>query len=188
MTQERPGRRRVLAAALGGLFAACRAKACLPGSQPGAGNGKRDPRLTDEERKTLLLELHKLIETAAEQAVRRIAGREPVGALSYPVGGRLTPGEADALGRWNAPPEAVRAVRKVVADAVAWPVYDLLCMIDGAREPEGWEVPWQAFEVRAAEEGSPPGGLHTAFRETYEEWRRRRPDPGWSLEGQKAGR
>lgn len=188
MTPQRPGRRRVLAVALGGLFPTGRAEASLQGIKSAVPDAKRDPKLNEEERKTLLLELHKLIETAAAQAVRRIARREPVGALSYPVGGRLTAAEAEALGRWDAAPEAVRAVRKVVADAVAWPVYDLLCMIDGAREPEGWEIQWQPFEISAAEEGSPPGTLHTAFQETYQEWQRLRPDPGWSLEGEKARR
>jgi hypothetical protein len=187
MTQ-RLGRRRVLAVALGGLFPAGRAEARLQGTKSGAADAKRDPRLSDEERKTLLLEVHKLIEIAADQAMRRISGREPVGLLSYPLGGRLTAAEAEALGRSVATPEALSAVRRVVADAVAGPVYDLLAMIDGAREPEGWEIPWQPFEVRAAEAGSAPGILHTAFQETYQEWQRLRPDPGWSLEGDKARR
>src|SRR5882762_3259545 len=146
MTPHRLGRRKVLAVALGGLLPAGCAGAGLQESKPGAGDARRDPKLSDEERTTLLLEVHKLIETAADQAVRRIAGREPVGVLSYPLGGRLTAAEAEALGQAAATPEAVRALRRVVADAVAGPVYDLLAMIDGAREPEGWEIPWQPFE------------------------------------------
>jgi hypothetical protein len=165
-----------------------RAEAGLQEAKPGAGDARRDPKLSDEERRALLVEVHKLIETAADQAVRRISGREPVGVLTYPLGGRLTAAEAEALGRGAGTPEAVRALRRVVADAVAGPVYDLLAMIDGAREPEGWEIRWRPFEVTTAEAGSPPGILHTAFQETYQEWQRLRPDPGWSLEGEKARR
>ena len=183
MTPHRMGRRKVLAVALGGLVPAGCAESGRQEVKPSAGDATPDPKLRDEERTTLLLEVHKLIETAADQAVRRISGREPVGALTYPLGGRLTAAETAALGQVAATPEAVRALRRVVADAVAGPVYDLLAMIDGAREPEGWEVPWRPFEVKAAVAGSPPGVLHTAFRETYQEWQRLRPDPGWSLEG-----
>jgi hypothetical protein len=177
------GRRKALAVALGGLLPAACAEGGRQEVKPSAANGTPDPKLRDEERTTLLLEMHKLIETAADQAVRRISGREPVGTLTYPYGGRLTAAETTALGQAAATPEAVRALRRVVADAVAGPVYDLLAMIDGAREPEGWEVPWRPFEIKGAAAGSPPGVLHTAFRETYQEWQRLRPDPGWSLEG-----
>jgi hypothetical protein len=177
------GRRKVLAVALGGLLPAACGEGARPEVKPSPSDAARDPKLGDEERTTLLLEVHKLIETAADQAVRRISGREPVGAMTYPLGSRLTAAETAALGQVAATPEAVRALRRVVADAVAGPVYDLLAMIDGAREPEGWEVPWRPFEVKAAVAGSPPGVLHTAFRETYQEWQRLRPDPGWSLEG-----
>ena len=185
MSPHRLGRRKVLAVALGGLLPAACAEGGRQENKPGAVDARPDPKLSDEERKALLVEVHKLIETAADQAVRRIVGREPVGALTYPLGARLTAAETEALGQAAATPEAVRALRRVVADAIAGPVYDLLAMIDGAREPEGWEMPWQPFEVRAAEAGSPPGRLHTAFRETYQEWQRLRPDPGWSLEGEK---
>lgn len=183
MTPHRMGRRKALAVALGGLLPAACAEGGRQEVKPSAANATPDPKLRDEERTTLLLEVHKLIETAADQAVRRISGREPVGTLTYPLGSRLTAAETAALGQVAATPEAVRALRRVVADAVAGPVYDLLAMIDGAREPEGWEVPWRPFEVKAATAGSPPGVLHTAFRETYQEWQRLRPDPGWSLEG-----
>jgi len=188
MAPQRPGRRRVLAAALGGLFPTRRAEASLEEIKPAAPNARRDPKLSEKERKTLLLEVHKLIETAADQAVRRIAGREPVGPLTYPYGRRLTPAETETLDRLSGIPEAVRAVRGIVAAAVAGPVYDLLSMIDGAREPEGWEISWRPFEIRGTAEGSAPGTLHTGFRETFEEWQRLRPDPGWSLESGKAGR
>ena len=185
MTPHRLGRRKVLAVALGGLIPAGCGEGGRQEVKPGAGEARRDPKLSDEERKALLVEVHKRIETAADQAVRRISGREPVGTLTYPLGGRLTAAETAALGQAAATPDAVSALRRVVADAVAGPVYDLLAMIDGAREPEGWEVPWPPFEVRAAGAGSPPGTLHTAFRETYQDWQRLRPDPGWSLEGEK---
>jgi hypothetical protein len=165
-----------------------RAKAGSREIDADASHARKDPKLSEQERKTLLLEMHKLIETAADQAVRRIVGREPVGALTYPLGRRLTTAEAETLHRLIGTPEAVRAVRRIVAAAVAGPVYDLLSMIDGAREPEGWEISWRSFEIRGVAEGSAPGTLHTAFRETYEEWQRVRPDPGWSLESGKAGR
>ena len=188
MPPDRLRRRGILTAALGWLLPAGRARAGSPGTDGAASDARKDPRLSDEERKTLLLEMHKLIETAADQAVRRLSGREPVGPLTYPYGARLSPAETETLGKGVTTPEAVRAVRKIVASAVAGPVYDLLSMIDGAREPEGWEISWRPFEMRGAEEGSPPGTLHTTFRETYEEWQRLRPDPGWSLETGKAGR
>ena len=182
-TTSRMGRRKVLAAAVGSLLAAGRARADTRRSDAGAKGAPRDPRLTDEERTALLLEMHKRIEVAADQAMRRLTRREPVGPLIYPAGLRLTPAETEALGRLAATPESIQAVRAIVAAAVAGPVYDLLCMIDGAREPEGWELPWRPFEVRGTDDGSRVGTLHTDFRKTYEEWQRRRPDPGWRLEG-----
>jgi hypothetical protein len=77
------GRRKALAVALGGLLPAACAEGSRQEVKPSAAAATADPKLRDEERTTLLLEVHKLIETAADQAVRRISGREPVGTLTY---------------------------------------------------------------------------------------------------------
>ena len=77
MTPHRLGRRRVLAVALGGLLPVGCAEGGGQEIKPGAGDARRDPKLSDEERKALLVEVHKLIETAADQAVRRIWGASP---------------------------------------------------------------------------------------------------------------
>lgn len=143
--------------------------------------GAEEGVMREAERRILMLEMHKLIEAAAADAAARLAGRAG-GSLTYPPGTRgLAPEHAEALRALAAPAAVEAAARRLVADAAASAVYDLLCLIDGAREPEGQDVVWRPFHLQAAPGGT-PGRLHLEFKETYGDWKRLRPDPGWTLE------
>lgn len=137
--------------------------------------------MTDTEREAFLLELHKVIEAAADEAAKNLLARGR-GSLTYPPGTRgLAAAERGALETIEAPAEALAAARKVVASAVGGAVYDALALLDGAREPEGVDMAWPGFRVERAE-GAPRGTLHRAFKDAYPTWRSRRPDPGWTLD------
>ena len=135
--------------------------------------------LSDESKATFMLEMHKLIETAADQAALQVAGRRGGGSLTYPPGARgLAPAERAALQSVQAPPEALAPARRVIADAVGSVVFDLFAIVDGVRELEGWDVAFGPLKL-APSEGR--GTLHQEFKDGYAEWKKRRSDPGWSL-------
>jgi hypothetical protein len=139
--------------------------------------------LNDKQREALFLAVHREIEAAATKAARVIAGRSPGGDLAYPPNGGLTAAEGGALASVSLVPEAEAAVRKVVADAAAAPLFSLLSLLDGVTDPEGFEGPWGAFHVAPATDTEYESlMLHDVFFDTYWLWRDRRPDPGWSLD------
>lgn len=153
------------------------AMAAAPGGGAAAARGGAMP--SDESRAAFMLELHKLIETAADQAALQVVGGQGGGALTYPPGTRgLAPAERAALSSVQAPPEALPPARRVIADAVGSVVFDLFAMIDGARELEGWDVAFGPLELAPAQGR---GTLHQDFKDRYAEWKKRRSDPGWSL-------
>jgi hypothetical protein len=142
--------------------------------------------LTDAQREALLVEVHRAIEEAATQAAEVIAGIGAVQDLDYPPNGGLTETEASSLRAGARGVEAVAALRKIVADAAATPLFKLFALIDGVADPEHWDGEWSPIELSDAAEDADQPMLHDALFESYWAWVERRGDPGWRLDS--AGR
>jgi len=139
--------------------------------------------LDDKQREALFVDVHREIEVAAHRAAEAITGLRAVPDLAYPPNGGLTPQEANALRDHGADREAVSAIRKIIADAAAGPMFAFLSMLDGVADPSACGGPWGSFHIVAATEMEREHlMLHDVLFDTYWLWRDRRPDPGWRLD------
>jgi len=138
--------------------------------------------LTDVQLEALLVEAHRAIEEAATQAAEVIAGVRAVPDLAYPPNGGLTEAEASLVNAGMRGAEAVAALRKIVADAAAAPLFRLLTLIDGVADPEDWKGNWLPLDLRDAPEETDQPMLHDALFESYWAWVERRGDRGWRLD------
>ncbi len=139
--------------------------------------------LTDKQRDALFVEVHREIEEAATRAAEIIAGVKSPTAVAYPPNGGFTTEERAYLGNAATAPGAVAALRKVIADAAATPVFKLLSLLDGVSDPEAFDGKWGAFHIAPATDTEHEElMLHDVLFDTYWLWRDRRPNPGWSLD------
>lgn len=139
--------------------------------------------LTDKQREALFVEVHREIEAAAARAADVIAGLKPATDLAYPPNGGLSPEESASLSGAISRPEAVAALRKIIADAAAAPLFTLLSLLDGVSDPQSFDGPWVPFHIAlATDEEYEHHMLHDVLFDTYWLWRDRRPNPGWSLD------
>jgi hypothetical protein len=125
------------------------------------------------DRNSLFHEMHRAIEETATVSVRMLM--EANAELDYPPNAGLMPDERTALGALLRTPALERALRKVIADAAAYPLFHMLCIADGVADP-----PVLHDDLR--EDVSSKLSLHDGLYESYWAWRRRRPDPGWKLD------
>ena len=139
--------------------------------------------LTDARRAALLVEVHRAIEQAAGQAAELLAGVSSEPDLAYPPNAGFSAPELSTLTQGLAGPEAVGAIRKVVADAAAAPLFHLFALMDGVAEPEDWQGEWAPVDLsETPEDGPAKAMLHDEFFETYWSWVAKRPNVGWRLD------
>jgi hypothetical protein len=144
---------------------------------------------------TLLLEVHRAIETAAKEAVSKL-GRPlnspplsdhasplaqsvasfKASLVAYPPadssGGPLSPGETTALAGMVLSPEARAGLEKLFADAAAAAFFRFFCLLDGVGNPDLQPVDdWLGAVLTAPPDDEDRPMLHDAFFDTY--WRYR---------------
>ena len=91
----------------------------------------------------LLRELHRSISQAVDVTMEQLA-RGAARGLDYPPGdGKsddhvLTDEEVAALAHLASSDVAVRALRKLLREAAASPLFDLFSLLDGVTAPDGW--------------------------------------------------
>jgi len=139
--------------------------------------------MTDAQRNLLFLELHKYIERVAQETAESLVGLREPATVTYPPNGGLTSDEAMSIHSHARDVESLGALRKLIADAVAAPVFHLCALLDGVSDPKDAEGEWPAFHI--AETSDHERGrimLHDAFLDSYWLWRDARPDPGWKLD------
>jgi hypothetical protein len=130
--------------------------------------------LDEIDRHALFHEMHRAIEESATVTVNQLAAGEPL--LTYPPNHGLSPEEIAALDSIPKTPAMKSALRKIIADAAAYPLFHLLSLADGVAEPPLLD------DVQEVEQSAVAIMLHDGFNESYWAWRRRRPDPGWRLD------
>lgn len=130
--------------------------------------------LEDIDRHALFHEMHRSIEESATAVVAQLIDGAP--DMTYPPNCGLLPDEVAALASIPKTPALERALRKLVADAAAYPLFHLLSLADGVVDPP------QLSDVEDRDRMSVEIALHDGFFESYWAWRRRRPDPGWKLD------
>jgi hypothetical protein len=146
-------------------------------------------------RETLLLEVHRAIETAAREAVSKLGRPRPAPTVSDPesalersvhalrssllvyppmnaTGPQLTPAETEAISAMTLSSEARSALEKLCADAAAAAFFRFFCVLDGVSDPEVQRVqPWHgAVFADSAGEGD-RAMLHDQFFDSYFRYR-----------------
>jgi hypothetical protein len=123
----------------------------------------------DTLRRTLLLEVHAMIDAAAAAGLAMVenGGIRP----AYPPGVELTDAERAALATLHLPAAARSALEKILRDVAAQPLFDLFALVDGVVDPSGSEAgdPWLGASIVERQEGD-DAMWHDALFETYWDW------------------
>lgn len=130
--------------------------------------------LEDIDRHALFNVLHGNVEQSATKTIEQLMAGTP--DLIYPPNYGLLPDEEAALASIPKTLAMERALRKLVASAVATPIFDLLCLVDGVADAPLLD------DVQDADLSAANLMLHDGFFESYWAYRRRRPVPGWRLD------
>jgi hypothetical protein len=126
------------------------------------------------DRQALFHEIHRSIEEAATATVERISAGEFT--LTYPPNHGFSSDELAALELIPITPAMTSALRKLFANAAAYPVFHLFSLADGVADPP------VLSDVQKSDHIAAELMLHDGFYESYWAWRCRRPDPGWRLD------
>lgn len=114
-------------------------------------------------REALFWEIHKAIDEASGSVVNELGAAE----LSYPPGVELTPEENAALAGLRLNDAAQSGLKKLVADACAWPLFHFFSLMDGVADPEAERnEDWRGATIEKKGEGDDVM-LHDELYETY---------------------
>lgn len=92
--------------------------------------------LSEENKKTLLLSVHKTIEEFAGHTANNIFHNRTNRLINYPPNGGLTEAEKEALGQLKENEVLKSALRKVIASNTAEVFFDFFNILDGTADPE----------------------------------------------------
>jgi hypothetical protein len=138
--------------------------------------------LSEQNRNTLLINLHKVIEEAAHHSANDILhGR--VDQLTYPPNGGLTDPEMEAVKRLQGDETLRNALRKLFANNNASVFFDFFNLLDGTGDPDPGTGKWSEVKLVDFTDDVDEDGemLHDCFFETYWEWRKKR-KADWKLD------
>jgi hypothetical protein len=143
--------------------------------------------MSNELRATLLREVHRLIDDAADGTVQKIAkiahgdADARTASLAYPptdgksdaVG--LTDAEVTALSQLARSEAAMSGLRKLLRETASASLFHFFCLLDGVGDPEGWEGDvWLGADLVAPREDMHREMLHDEFYDRYWEYIQRR--------------
>ncbi len=132
--------------------------------------------LSESNRTTLLINLHKSIEEAASVTSNHLNNGRLNRLIGYPPNGGLTEDEMKSLDQLKDNDILRDALRKVIASNTAEVLFDLFNIIDGTGDPDPGTGKWS--EVMLIDKPEDFDGdfefLHDSFFETYWDWRNKR--------------
>jgi hypothetical protein len=133
-------------------------------------------KLSEQNRTTLLTELHKSIEDSANMIANNINDGQTIDLINYPPNGGLTEEEMNSL-KSLAGNEILRnTLRKVLASNSATVIFELFNIIDGTGDPDPELGEWSEVMLidRPDDFDDYYEFLHDNFYETYWNWRKMR--------------
>lgn len=140
-------------------------------------------KLSDNNKKTLLVSIHQMIEESASYIVNDLEHKRINRLIKYPSNGGLTDSEKIELEKLEINPALKSALRKVFASNTADVIFSLLNVIDGTADPSVEFGEWQeVMLVDFDEDNELDSMLHDDFFGTYWDWKEKRPNPGWKLD------
>jgi hypothetical protein len=131
--------------------------------------------LSEENKNSLLVSLHKMIEESANYSVNDIQHNRAQQLINYPPNGGFTANELAELNKLAGNAVLRSALRKVIANASADVVFGLFNQIDGTSDPDIEVGEWsEVMLVDYSDEYEPESMLHDEFYDTYWDWIDRR--------------
>ena len=119
-----------------------------------------------EIRDALFKEIHKAIDESTESVAQL-----QTSDLSYPPGVELTPDETTALSSLSLSEPAKSGLRKLVANACSYPLFQFFCLLDGVADPEtDLDDEWLGGTIAEKPEEDEVM-LHDEFFESYWLWK-----------------
>lgn len=136
--------------------------------------------LSADNRHTLLLAIHQLIEEYASGSANDLLhGR--VKQVDYPPNGGFTTEERESLKQLQGNTVFHSAIRKVLASCSGGVVFDLLNLVDGTSDPEHGD--WSGVVLLdKLEDAEATELLHDDFFSVYWDWRKKRKNNNWRLD------
>jgi len=141
-------------------------------------------RLSEENLKTFLLCLHQVIEQQAEKTADQLSRADLMNLLFYPPNCGFTKQEEQALIQLEGNNNLTSALRKILADNSAAVVFELLNLFDGTAAPDDELGGWTGVILSDLEDDTleEKEMLHDRFFESYNDWKKIRPEKEWKLE------
>ncbi len=140
-------------------------------------------KLSENNKKSLLVSIHQLIEEYASHTANDLEYKRTKRLINYPSNGGLTEAEKLELGQLEINPTLKSALRKVLASNSAGVFFSFLNIIDGTADPNIEFGEWgEVMLVDFDEENEMDSMLHDDFYGTYWDWKEKRPNPGWKLD------
>ena len=139
--------------------------------------------LSENNKKSLLVSVHQLIEESANHTVNDLENKRINRIIDYPSNGGFTESEKSELEKLEVNSDLKSALRKVLASNTADVFFSFLNIVDGTADPTIEYGDWQdVMLVDFDEENDMDSMLHDDFYETYWDWKEKRPNPGWTLD------
>lgn len=139
--------------------------------------------LSDNNRNSLLLTLHKQIEEQADATARAVFHGTQL-SMTYPPNGGLTATEEQALAQLQGNEQVMTALRKLLASNSADVFFSFFNVIDGTASPDVEAEKWTEVLLvdKPDDYEEDVQFLHDDFYSTYWNWKNLRGDKGWSLD------
>lgn len=140
-------------------------------------------KLSENNKKSLLVSVHQLIEENASHTINELELKKTEQLINYPSNGGLTESEKLELEQLEFNQTLKSALRKVFASNTADTFFAFLNIIDGTIDPTVEFGEWEeVMLVDFNEENEIDTMLHDDFYGTYWDWKEKRTDPGWKLD------
>lgn len=140
-------------------------------------------KLSEENRKTLLLSIHQAIEEAANTSAEQIENGQLDQMIHYPPNGGLSEEEQQELRQLQGNDVLKSAIRKVIASSSANAFFVFLNYLDGTGDPDIASGEWSGVMlVDQSSDYEEDAMLHDEFYASYWDWRGMRNDRSWRLD------
>ena len=139
-------------------------------------------KLSEENRKILLINLHDLIVEHANATANDIQHKRTSKIISYPSNGGLTEAEKKEVEKLNGNEILKSALRKILASNSADVIFSFLNIIDGTADPDIASANWgEVMLVDFSEDDETTEMLHDEFFSTYWDWKEKK-RMSWKLD------
>lgn len=140
--------------------------------------------LSEENKLTLLINLHKSIEEAANRTANHIFQGRSNQLINYPPNGGLTENEISEIESLKGNEALKTALRKLFASTTSDVLFDLFNIIDGTADPDPGTGEWSEVIIvdKPEDYDNDVEFLHDDFYGSYWDWKSKRENKNWSLD------